>query len=130
MQPAPLAESACPVAVLSGRHGLCIQYKQCKVLEPKFIHEQLYSLRRVIFDAIEAFLVPCSVQESLLARLISVCKQHLAFPGCSRDLAARLLGRLLSRPDSESHLLDFVAWASGSLKDDNGRQALFKIPGQ
>lgn len=92
------------------------------------INHQLYYFRRISPRRHKGFLIPCSKQASLLARLISVCKQRLALPGSSRDLAARLLARLLSRPDSKSHLLDFVAWASGSLRDDG--QALFKTPGQ
>ena len=60
---------------------------------------------------------------------MGICKQHLSFPGSSRDMAAKLIGRLLSRPDTGAALLDFLKWCDSAACADE-RAATFLIPGE
>lgn len=56
------------------------------------------------------------------------CQAYLSAPGSVRDAAARLLGRLLSRPDMTAALATFSAWAADALAT-SGRHAVFLVPG-
>ena len=64
----------------------------------------------------------------LVAQLIAICKRHLALPASSRGIAAVLLARLLTRPDTAAALQAFVSWCTMSLSTANvgGR---FLVPG-
>ena len=55
-------------------------------------------------------------------------KAHLSSPGSIRDMAALLLGRLLTRPDLEPALAHFLNWAGRALHTE-GPKAHFLIPG-
>jgi len=55
-------------------------------------------------------------------------KGHLSSPGSIRDMAALLLGRLLTRPDLQPALDDFLQWSRTALHSE-GPQAHFLIPG-
>ncbi len=55
-------------------------------------------------------------------------KGHLSSPGSIRDMAALLLGRLLTRPDLQPALDDFLQWSRTALHSE-GSQAHFLIPG-
>lgn len=60
---------------------------------------------------------------------MEICKQHLVLPGSSRDMAAKLIGRLLTRPDTGGALLEFLEWchATELLSSD---AAIFLVPGK
>lgn len=69
--------------------------------------------------------------ETLLAqRVLSMCKEYLHHPGVVRDMAALLLGRLLTRPDMKNALGDFLTWSGEALKIAQGVRAPFLVPGQ
>lgn len=55
-------------------------------------------------------------------------KVHLCSPGSIRDMAALLLGRLLTRPDQEPALAHFLQWACNALHTE-GLKAHFLVPG-
>ena len=55
-------------------------------------------------------------------------KGHLSSPGSIRDMAALLLGRLLTRPDLQPALDNFLQWSRTALHSE-GSQAHFLIPG-
>ncbi|KAK9846640.1 hypothetical protein WJX81_008203 [Elliptochloris bilobata] len=64
-----------------------------------------------------------------LARgLVQRCQALLSAPGSARDAAARLLGRLLARPDMAAALDAFAAWAADAL-GASGPEAVFLVPG-
>lgn len=56
-------------------------------------------------------------------------KGHLSSPGSIRDMAALLLGRLLTRPDLEPALAHFFKWAAEALHAE-GPKAHFLVPGE
>ncbi len=56
------------------------------------------------------------------------CRALLGAPGGARDAAARLLGRLLARPDMAAALAGFGAWAAAALAQ-RGPEAVFLVPG-
>ncbi len=64
----------------------------------------------------------------LVGRMVELCKRHLASPGSSRDMAAKLLGRLLTRPDTGVALQEYVRCCSGALETDDVA-ATFLVPG-
>ena len=66
---------------------------------------------------------------TLVERIMSICKQHLSFPGSSREMAAKLTGRLLSRPDTGAALLDFLTWCDCAAVTDE-QAATFLEPGE
>ncbi|KAK9814241.1 hypothetical protein WJX72_002759 [[Myrmecia] bisecta] len=67
--------------------------------------------------------VPPVVQQILV-----LCRSYLASPGSIREMAALLVGRLLTRPDMAPALRQFLAWAHTALHSD-GPEAVFVIPG-
>ncbi len=60
---------------------------------------------------------------------MSISKQHLSLPGSSREMAAKLIGRLLSRPDTGAALLGFLEYCDFAIGTDY-RAAVFLIPGK
>lgn len=52
---------------------------------------------------------------SLADRLIGICKGFLADSGATRDMAALLLSKLLSRKDMKSQLSAFIGWCVATL---------------
>lgn len=62
-------------------------------------------------------------------RISSVCQPFLGQPGAARDMAALVLGRLLTRPDTAPALRQFVDWAAATLEDCPEEQAPFLVPG-
>ena len=48
--------------------------------------------------------------------IVARCTEYLGDSGWARDVAASLLGKLLTRPGSEGALSDFVQWARGTLE--------------
>lgn len=64
--------------------------------------------------------------------IIDVCKERLQSASAVRDMAAVCLGRLLTRPDMTTVLLDLGAWGEeilGSPKMDDHRYTQFIVPG-
>jgi len=64
----------------------------------------------------------------LVGHMVELCKRHLASPGSSRDMAAKLLGRLLTRPDTGVALREYVRWCAEALGTDT-MAAAFLVPG-
>ena len=64
-----------------------------------------------------------------MATLLTLYKEQLGAPGSIRNMAALLLGRLLTRPDQEAALHDFVQWAGGVLASSS-IQNVFILPGE
>lgn len=56
------------------------------------------------------------------------CKRHLSSPASTREMAALLLGRLLTRPDTAQVLREFLAWSATALSV-TGQEATFRTPG-
>ena len=65
----------------------------------------------------------------LVATLLTTYKEQLGAPGSIRNMAALLLGRLLTRPDQGAALRDFVQWAGGVLASSSV-QNVFILPGE
>lgn len=70
---------------------------------------------------------------SIVASIVSLCKEYLSDPGATQIASAVCLSRLLSRPDMESHhLTQFLSWANTELERSNEemtRVAQFRITG-
>jgi len=49
---------------------------------------------------------------SIVKQLLDLCKRHLALPGSTREMAAGVIGRLLSRHDMVQALTEFQQWGS------------------
>eukprot|EP00884_Botryococcus_braunii_P022550 jgi/Botrbrau1/897/Bobra.0167s0018.1 len=64
----------------------------------------------------------------LVAQLIAMCQEHLRSPGSAREMAARVLGRLLTRPDSANALAEFLKWVPCALRETDAGSA-FLVPG-
>eukprot|EP00959_Pyramimonas_sp_CCMP1952_P246525 5152615-Pyramimonas_sp.AAC.1 len=68
--------------------------------------------------------------ERLEERMASVCKEYLSESGLVRDMAAVVLGRLLTRPDMRSLLEGFSTWALAALEaDPSDLTSAFRLPG-
>jgi tubulin-specific chaperone D len=65
------------------------------------------------------------------ARLIRLSRRFLRCSGPTREMAAVLLGRLVTRRDLEPALSEFADWGSRSmsLKEDDDPQTAFVVPG-
>ena len=75
----------------------------------------------------------------IVRTILSLCQGYLGSPGSTREMAAVVLGRLLTRPDMAPALHDFLDWgcaaldtsSSGSSSDGGGSQrASFLVPGE
>ena len=66
----------------------------------------------------------------IVRTILSLCQGYLGSPGSTREMAAVVLGRLLTRPDMAPALHDFLDWgcaaldtsSSGSSSDGGGSQ--------
>jgi hypothetical protein len=65
----------------------------------------------------------------IVFRISGVCQTFLGQPGGARDMAALVLGRLLTRPDTEPALRQFLGWATATLASCPEDQAAFLVPG-
>ena len=65
----------------------------------------------------------------IVSRTSTVCQSFLGRPGGARDMAALVLGRLLTRPDTAPALRQFVDWAAATLASCPEEQAAFLVPG-
>ena len=66
----------------------------------------------------------------LVSKLMNLCQEYLYHPGTVRDMAALLLGRMLTRPDMNAALGVFITWveeALGGVKES--LDAMFVVPG-
>lgn len=72
---------------------------------------------------------------SIVASIVTLCKEYLSDPGATQAAAAVCLSRLLSRPDMESHYLtQFLTWANAELvrasaSEDTPRASQFRVTG-
>ncbi len=64
----------------------------------------------------------------LVRNLVKACEELLRAPGNVRDMAARVLGRLLTRKDTAHALEDFLGWAGNAVQATDP-SAAFLIPG-
>ena len=65
----------------------------------------------------------------IVFRISAVCRSFLGRSGGARDMAALVLGRLLTRPDTAPALRQFVDWAAATLASCPEEQAAFLVPG-
>lgn len=56
-------------------------------------------------------------QQTLAARMIKEAKNYLRDSGKSREAAALFLAKLLTRPDMDHELVEFLKWANQTLVD-------------
>lgn len=66
----------------------------------------------------------------LTSTLLGLSQRHLSEPGGVRDMAGVLLGRLLTRPDCQAALHQFLVWARTHIQDRASPRAVFAVPGQ
>eukprot|EP00873_Tetraselmis_striata_P016212 jgi/Tetstr1/436476/TSEL_025304.t1 len=59
-----------------------------------------------------------SGEQLLVESIIQLCQRQLSSPAKSREMAAVLLARLLTRPDTTPQLAAFLSWTEGVLVDD------------
>ena len=59
-----------------------------------------------------------------------MCRAYLAAPGAVRDMAALVVGRLLTSPDTGPALRELVIWAADTLTVCPEDQAHFLVPGE
>lgn len=66
----------------------------------------------------------------LVGTILQLCQRHLGSPGSTREMAAVVLGRLLTRPDMAPALDHFLAWGCTALDGSGDSQrASFLVPG-
>ena len=65
----------------------------------------------------------------IVGTILELCKRYLASPGSSREMAAVVLGRLLTRPDMAPALRAFLAWGCDALGSSDSQRASFLVPG-
>ncbi|GBF90082.1 tubulin-folding cofactor D [Raphidocelis subcapitata] len=65
----------------------------------------------------------------LAVRIIELCQGYLEHPGGTREMAALLLARLLTRPDMRPALLRFLDWQEAALAAAAPRTLQFLLPG-
>ncbi|MEW5308920.1 MAG: hypothetical protein WDW38_000840 [Sanguina aurantia] len=65
----------------------------------------------------------------LVARLLTLCHEYLQHPGVAREMAALLLGRLLTRPDMRGALTEFLDWTEQALAAPETIHTPFLVPG-
>lgn len=64
----------------------------------------------------------------LVAKMVQMCEEQLGSSGRARDMAGRVLGRLLTRPDTRPAFSQFLDWARAALRDSQP-SAAFLVPG-
>ncbi len=52
----------------------------------------------------------------LAANIMSLCREFLSSPGATREMAAVLAGRMVTRPDMHAALTEFVDWGVAAMK--------------
>lgn len=66
----------------------------------------------------------------IVGTILSLGQAHLASPGSSREMAAVVLGRLITRPDMGAALLEVLDWGCAALQAPaDSPQAAFLVPG-
>lgn len=66
----------------------------------------------------------------LVGTILELCQRYLASPGSTREMAAVVLGRLLTRPDMAPALAAFLDWGCAALAGtDDSQRASFLVPG-
>ncbi|KAG6592731.1 Tubulin-specific chaperone D [Phytophthora cinnamomi] len=78
--------------------------------------------------------IDSSADTSIVANIVTLCKDYLSDPGATQVAAAVCLSRLLSRPDMEQHYLtQFLNWANRELmaasEGKDTRVLQFKVTG-
>ncbi|KAG2492086.1 hypothetical protein HYH03_009582 [Edaphochlamys debaryana] len=66
---------------------------------------------------------------ALVARILDMCKDYLHRPGGVREMAAVVLGRLLTRPDMAGAFSEFLDWCPQALAAVDPLRAPFLLPG-
>lgn len=67
----------------------------------------------------------------LVGTILELCQRYLASPGSTREMAAVVLGRLLTRPDMAPALAAFLDWGCAALAGtDDSQRASFLVPGR
>ncbi|KAL4443777.1 hypothetical protein ABPG75_011514 [Micractinium tetrahymenae] len=61
--------------------------------------------------------------------ILGLCQRHLASPGSTREMAAVVVGRLLTRPDMAPALAAFLSWGCAALGSRDSQRASFLVPG-
>ena len=65
----------------------------------------------------------------LVGTILRLCQRYLASPGSTREMAAVVLGRLLTRPDMAPTLREFLGWGCQALGSGDSQRASFLVPG-
>lgn len=65
----------------------------------------------------------------IVGTILGLCQRYLASPGSSREMAAVVLGRLLTRPDMAPALRQFLGWGCAALASGDSQRASFLVPG-
>ncbi|KAL4858426.1 Tubulin-folding cofactor D [Chlorella vulgaris] len=65
----------------------------------------------------------------IVGTILGLCQRYLASPGSSREMAAVVLGRLLTRPDMAPALRQFLGWGCVALASGDSQRASFLVPG-
>ena len=66
----------------------------------------------------------------LVGTILELCQRYLASPGSTREMAAVVVGRLLTRPDMAPALDAFLGWGCAALTGaDDSQRASFLVPG-
>ncbi|EFJ45543.1 hypothetical protein VOLCADRAFT_94333 [Volvox carteri f. nagariensis] len=65
----------------------------------------------------------------LVGRILNLCQEYLHHPGGVREMAAVVLGRLLTRPDMGSAMAEFLEWCPGAVGGVDPLRQPFLLPG-
>ncbi|KAL4422042.1 hypothetical protein ABPG77_004858 [Micractinium sp. CCAP 211/92] len=79
-------------------------------------------------DALALLVLPQDVPP-IVGTILSLCQRHLASPGSTREMAAVVVGRLLTRPDMAPALAAFLPWGCAALGSQDSQRASFLVPG-
>ncbi len=82
-----------------------------------------------IDDALALLVLPQDVPP-IVGTILSLCQRHLASPGSTREMAAVVVGRLLTRPDMAPALAAFLPWGCAALGSQDSQRASFLVPGE
>lgn len=80
-------------------------------------------------DALAPIALPPGVPP-IVGTILAVCQRHLASPGSTREMAAVVVGRLLTRPDMAPALAAFLPWGCAALGSRDSQRASFLVPGE
>lgn len=79
-------------------------------------------------DALAPLVLPSGVPP-IVGTILCLCQRHLASPGRTREMAAVVVGRLLTRPDMAPSLAAFLPWGCAALGTQDSQRASFLVPG-